>query len=596
MVAQEDMHYKVKPLPFNGRTVPILLQDINGPCPLLAIANILLLQDHISLPPGVGEVSQDRLVALVAQYVLDINPIDRPGLSEEFKANLQHSIEEAINLLPKLTTGIDINVKFDTIHSFEFTEETAIFDLLRMELVHGWLYDLQDDATAAAIGSKSYNELVIDLVTVLGDIATPKHSGGGVQQQQHQQQQGSDTVAVPPKRPLNLIDADMLATALKQALDINNNEEEEGQGAATSSHTKPPVQLRLQQQHSTPSRSSSPNKEEATTPSASSLCSPTDSAISRLVSDVIREQFKTGMTPSAKSNSTTTSSSQQQQQQGDQEEESEVTGASLSLPPGSMSTSSSSAALITNNNNNNNTIPPLTPPNTNANPSSANLEQQISSSSQQESPSQQPQEESPNTKIQKSLIIKEFLDATSSQLTHAGVVGLHEGLKSGQLAVLFRNNHFSVVYKHPSDGRLFLLMTDQGYLWESDVAWESFATVDGDNQLLRPDFSPFQPHSNSGGGREDSGGGGRPVAAAAPSGTTAGAGIEGGHAADSDFALALQLQQEEEGNARREEEAQMQRRQRLQQDEVERQRRREQQAAAEEAKRKKKSSTDCSIM
>jgi len=594
MAAQEEIHYKVKHLPFNGRTVPILLQDINGPCPLLAIANILLLQGHISLPPGIGEVSQDRLVALVAQHILDINPIDRPGLSEEFKANLQHSIEEAIDLLPKLATGIDVNVKFDTIHSFEFTEETAIFDLLRMELVHGWLYDLQDDATAAAIGSKSYNELVIDLVTVLGEIATPKHSDSSVQHQ-NQQQQGSDTVSVPPKRPLNVIDADMLANALKQTLEINNNEEEEGQGAATSS----------------------PTKEEATTPSVSSLCSPTDSTISRLVSDVIRDQFKTGMTPGAKSNSTTTSSSQQQQQQqqqqeeedGDEEEESEVTGSSVSLPPGSMSTSTSSAALIASNNHNNKNsrkIPPLTPPNTNTNPSSANLEQQQQqlSSSQQESASKQPQQESPNTKIQKSLIIKEFLDATSSQLTHAGVVGLHEGLKSGQLAVLFRNNHFSVVYKHPRDGRLFLLMTDQGYLWESDVAWESFATVDGDNQLLRPDFSPFQPHSNSEGGgggvgilgeggRVDSGGGGRPVAAPVPAVTTAG--IEGGHGSDSDFALALQLQQEEEENARREEEAQLQGRQRQQQDEVERQRRREQQAA-EETKRKKKSSTDCSIM
>jgi hypothetical protein len=33
-------------------------QDVNGPCPLLAIANVLLLRDELHLPAGVGEVSQ----------------------------------------------------------------------------------------------------------------------------------------------------------------------------------------------------------------------------------------------------------------------------------------------------------------------------------------------------------------------------------------------------------------------------------------------------------------------------------------------------------------------------------------------------------
>jgi len=36
------------------------MQDVNGPCPLLAIANVLLLRNQIQLPAGVGEVSQVR--------------------------------------------------------------------------------------------------------------------------------------------------------------------------------------------------------------------------------------------------------------------------------------------------------------------------------------------------------------------------------------------------------------------------------------------------------------------------------------------------------------------------------------------------------
>lgn len=41
--------------------VPILMQDQNGPCPLIAIVNILLLRGSMNLPVGVGEVAQVRL-------------------------------------------------------------------------------------------------------------------------------------------------------------------------------------------------------------------------------------------------------------------------------------------------------------------------------------------------------------------------------------------------------------------------------------------------------------------------------------------------------------------------------------------------------
>lgn len=45
------------PLPPRPRFPP---QDLNGPCPLLAIANVLLLRNQIQLPAGLGEVSQVR--------------------------------------------------------------------------------------------------------------------------------------------------------------------------------------------------------------------------------------------------------------------------------------------------------------------------------------------------------------------------------------------------------------------------------------------------------------------------------------------------------------------------------------------------------
>lgn len=40
------------------------------------------------------------------------------------------------------------------------TPEVAVFDLLGIPLVHGWLVDPQDATTTAVFSNKSYNELV----------------------------------------------------------------------------------------------------------------------------------------------------------------------------------------------------------------------------------------------------------------------------------------------------------------------------------------------------------------------------------------------------------------------------------------------------
>ncbi len=53
--------YKLKVLRLSEqRRVPIVLQAANGPCPLLAIANVLLLRGAISLPLGAPDVSEVR--------------------------------------------------------------------------------------------------------------------------------------------------------------------------------------------------------------------------------------------------------------------------------------------------------------------------------------------------------------------------------------------------------------------------------------------------------------------------------------------------------------------------------------------------------
>jgi hypothetical protein len=57
-----------------------------------------------------------------------------------------------------------------------------------------------------------------------------------------------------------------------------------------------------------------------------------------------------------------------------------------------------------------------------------------------------------------------FLESTASQLTEVGLIALHESLHPNELAVFFRNNHFSTIFNH--EGRLYLLITDVGFLHE----------------------------------------------------------------------------------------------------------------------------------
>ncbi|KAK1565294.1 hypothetical protein Q3G72_023470 [Acer saccharum] len=165
-VMKECIH-KTKTIQFLGRTTPIVLQNDNGPCPLLAICNVLLLRNNLNLSPDIGEVSQEKLLSLVAERLIDSNSnVNMQNKDAGYVENQQQNISDAIDLLPRLATGIDVNLKFRRIDDFEFTPECAIYDLLDIPLYHGWIVDPQDFDTTEAIGSKSYNALMGELVAL----------------------------------------------------------------------------------------------------------------------------------------------------------------------------------------------------------------------------------------------------------------------------------------------------------------------------------------------------------------------------------------------------------------------------------------------
>nr|VWP01098.1 Lipase_3 domain-containing protein [Ganoderma boninense] len=83
-------------------------------------------------------------------------------------------------------------------------------------------------------------------------------------------------------------------------------------------------------------------------------------------------------------------------------------------------------------------------------------------------------------KVEDALIVRSFIESTSSQLTYYGLFELASSLPPTSLVALFRNSHLSVLYKAPGEhGALYTLVTDQVFLHEPAVVWERLEDVDG---------------------------------------------------------------------------------------------------------------------
>ncbi|XP_024426139.2 ubiquitin carboxyl-terminal hydrolase MINDY-1 [Desmodus rotundus] len=154
--------YCVKWIPWKGARTPVITQSSNGPCPLLAIMNTLFLQWKVKLPPQKEVITSDELMAHLGDCLLSIKPQEK---SEGLQLNFQQNVDDAMTVLPKLATGLDVNVRFTGVSDFEYTPECSIFDLLGIPLYHGWLVDPQSPEAVSAVGKLSYNQLVEKIIT-----------------------------------------------------------------------------------------------------------------------------------------------------------------------------------------------------------------------------------------------------------------------------------------------------------------------------------------------------------------------------------------------------------------------------------------------
>eukprot|EP00523_Entomoneis_sp_CCMP467_P006006 CAMPEP_0168733702 /NCGR_PEP_ID=MMETSP0724-20121128/8430_1 /TAXON_ID=265536 /ORGANISM="Amphiprora sp., Strain CCMP467" /LENGTH=550 /DNA_ID=CAMNT_0008780775 /DNA_START=82 /DNA_END=1735 /DNA_ORIENTATION=+ len=158
--------YRLKLVKFRGRDVNILLQNENGPCPLLAAANALLLHEKVKLPTSAvrnNVASLSDLTNVLANFAMLSGDNDS-------KAATGHSflLDELLKIIPKLQYGMDVNPKFTCgITGYEYTQELACFESWHVKLVHGWLCDPTDESMVPlfqALGNKTYNNELIEYV------------------------------------------------------------------------------------------------------------------------------------------------------------------------------------------------------------------------------------------------------------------------------------------------------------------------------------------------------------------------------------------------------------------------------------------------
>ncbi|KAI0098593.1 hypothetical protein F4776DRAFT_650364 [Hypoxylon sp. NC0597] len=174
------------------------------------------------------------------------------------------------------------------------------------------------------------------------------------------------------------------------------------------------------------------------------------------------------------------------------------------------------------------------------------------------------------------IIIKSFLTTYATQLTPWGLEVITKAMRPGTVSILFRNDHFSTLYRHPQTLKLYTLVTDAGYYTHDEIVWESLVDVRGERtEFFSGDFrvvggpqhqrqsgsAPGAWHSEAGSNSNAHGGEWQTVqnrrsrntrhSEAGPS-----AALSPNHEQeDRDLALALQLQEEEEERHRAEQAA-----------------------------------------
>jgi len=168
--------YHLKKIEYKGKQIKILLQNENGPCPLIAIANILALRSDISLESSntrfeMSRISVKQISEIISNFIkkqLGMNPSE-----EEVK-----QFQEITKMIPSLQYGLDVNCGFKSCDDFmnNITNKSLIFDFLDIRMLHGWILDPADKVIVDLIGGDAYEDLTLRLVSAESEFHSHEQS------------------------------------------------------------------------------------------------------------------------------------------------------------------------------------------------------------------------------------------------------------------------------------------------------------------------------------------------------------------------------------------------------------------------------------
>ncbi|EKF37743.1 hypothetical protein MOQ_002051 [Trypanosoma cruzi marinkellei] len=178
MIDPLDSH-RVKKDVFCGRSVCIVTQDQNGPCPVVAAANALALTGRLKLcSDDCRRIEAKELRRTILNYIIEGNPevpqfvcppsrvvngekvATMAGLVQKSLFEARKKLAEGIEgekFLHRLYHGMNISPIFSVLDGFDAEDDVLLFALAGLRVVHGWL--ISSDDRYAGLRDMSFNEV-----------------------------------------------------------------------------------------------------------------------------------------------------------------------------------------------------------------------------------------------------------------------------------------------------------------------------------------------------------------------------------------------------------------------------------------------------
>ncbi|KAJ1950274.1 hypothetical protein EC988_004449, partial [Linderina pennispora] len=128
------------------RDVKIVTQNENGPCPLIALANALVLRGDLSIAGDRTTISAAELVGMLGDQLFGDG-----AAQDERTALSSDDVQVILRLLPTLSTGLDVDLQFSHVYDFAASPATQLFKAFNVDLVHGWVVDPERERPVADV-------------------------------------------------------------------------------------------------------------------------------------------------------------------------------------------------------------------------------------------------------------------------------------------------------------------------------------------------------------------------------------------------------------------------------------------------------------